>query len=262
MFHLYLILGSTLLILLVFLNRHKLLCKEEFLQKDFENKKRREELAKIAKEDVAENKPMTNDLKEPILKKNDENSLSQINSFIKRAETLMGKENTEEAEKLLIQVLSIDQENFVANSMLALLYLRLHADSKAEAIYRKLLENKPRDPALYTNLGLAFYNQAKYEEALESYTFAVRLDPQKPGRHINLGQVYFVLKRFDDAITHFKEAIKFAARNVDYLFMLADTYREKGDLKEAKDTYNKILQFEPYNNEAQEEVRRLKAMGY
>lgn len=261
MLHIYVILGSFLLILLIFLNRSKIMQKDEKLQKAFERKKRREELAKIAKEDIAENKTFVEEKTETIQQREEVN-LSQITSFIKRAETLLAKDNIQEAEKLLIQVLSIDQDNFVANSMLALIYLKTQSDSKAEVIYRKLLEMKPRDPALYTNLGLAFYNQAKYPESLESYSFAAKLDPNKPGRHINVGQVCFVLRMFDEAIIYFKEAIRLSPRNVDYLFMLADTYREKGDLKEAKETYNKVLNFEPYNNEAQEEVRRLKAMGY
>lgn len=263
MIQIYLLAIAVLLLLLVFLNRHYLLRKDDFLQKEFEKKKKREKLAKIAKEDVSEKKVIQKE-EENIEKKikKEEINFNQINSFIKRAETLMAKDQFEESEKLLIQVLSLDENNFIANSLLALLYLKNHSDSKAEVIYRKLLEMKPKDPALYTNLGLAFYNQAKYNEALESYSFAVKLDPEKPARHVNVGQVYFVVKSLDKAIEHFKEAVKLVPRNVEYLFMLADTYREKGELKNAKTTYNKILHQEPYNNEAQEEVRRLTAMGY
>lgn len=265
MLHIYLIITAFLLILLILLNRHYLLRKDDFLQKEFEKKKKREKLAKIAKEDVSEKKTITREKTEKNLEKKIKSeaiNFNQINSFIKRAETLMAKKHYTESEKLLIQVLSLDKNNFVANSLLALLYLKNQADSKAEAIYRKLLEIKPKDPALYTNLGLAFYNQAKYEEALESYSFAVQLDAKKPARHVNVGQVYFVVKNFDKAIEHFQEAVKLSPRNVEYWFMLADTFREKGALAEAKKAYNKVLHYEPYNNEAQEEVRRLVAMGY
>lgn len=262
MLHLYLILLSALIIFLIFLNRHYIMRKDEFLQKEFEKKKRRKELSKMAKEDISEKKTISSEDKIENKIKKDQINDSQVTSFIKRAETLLAKKDYTEAEKLLIQVLSLEQDNFVANSMLALLYLRTQSELKAESIYRKLLEDKPRDPALYTNLGLAFYNQAKYQEACESYEFAVKLDPNKPDRHINLGQVYFVLQNFEKAITHFKEALKLSPRNVEYLFMLADTYREKGDLPKAKEMYKKVLDREPYNTEAQEEVRRLQAMGY
>lgn len=262
MFQIYLITIAALALLLILLNRHYLLRKDDFLQKEFEKKKKRKKLAKIAKEDVSEKKIIQKEISLEKKIKKEEVNFTQINSFIKRAETLIAKEHFEEGEKLLVQVLSLDENNFVANSMLALLYLKNHADSKAEAIYLKLLEAKPKDPALYTNLGLAFYNQAKYKEALESYSFAAKLDPTKAARHINVGQVYFVEKNLDKAIEHFKEAVKIAPRMVEYLFMLADTYREKGELKLAKNSYKKILNLEPYNNEAQEEVRRLTAMGY
>jgi len=258
----YFIAISALVLLLVFLNRYYLLRKDEFLQKEFEKKKKREKLAKIAKEDPASQKKVqkTETLTQKIKKESID--LSQVNSFLKRAETLIAKKMYDEGEKLLVQVLSLDAENFVANSMLALLYLKNHADSKAETIYLKLLEKKTKDPALYTNLGLAFYNQAKYENSLESYSYAAKLDPKNAARHVNVGQVYFAVKKLDHAIQHFQEAVKIAPKNVEYWFMLGDTYREKGKLKEAKKAYKKILNYEPYNNEAQEEVRRLTAMGY
>lgn len=262
MFQIYLIAIAALLLLLIVLNRHYLLRKDEFLQKEFEKKKKREQLAQIAKEDVSEKKTI---LKEEVLEqqiKKEEINFTQISSFIKRAETLIAKDLYDEGEKLLVQVLSLDKENFVANSMLALLYLKNHFDSKAEVIYLRLLEIKPKDPALYTNLGLAFYNQAKYQDALEAYSYAVALDPKSAARHINVGQVYFVVRDLENAIQHFQEAVKIAPRDVECWFMLADTYREKGELAEAKKAYNKVLHYEPYNNEAQEEVRRLVAMGY
>ncbi|MBI5414400.1 tetratricopeptide repeat protein [Candidatus Peregrinibacteria bacterium] len=186
----------------------------------------------------------------------------EIHELLGKAEVFLARNELEEAEKLFIKILSFDEENVTALQKLAYLYLQTGSPHKSEGLYLELLELTSGSPAIYTNLGLALFNQKKFEESIEAYKKAVELDVDHGARYANLGQVYFVIQNLESAIECFENAVKKDPRNLGFLYHLADSCLEAKRFSEARKWYEKILDLSPYDESAKEEVRRLQALGF
>lgn len=244
-------------IVLLFFRKSYIISKNSKIQKELERQSRLELLAEEAK--AEERMASSRNYQE---KEEGEIDYATIGKLLKRVYMLFSQKIYPEAEKILVQILSLKDDHIEANEQLALLYLQTKSYKKSENIYRKLSELSPKDPAVFTNLGLVLFHQNHFKEAVSAYEYALSLDPKHPTRHANIGQVYFVLRDFDQAVQHFKIAIKRAPKSVEFIFMLADTYREMGEYGQAKRMYVSVLDIEPYNAEARDEVERLGSMGY
>ena len=55
--------------------------------------------------------------------------------------------------------------------------------------YEQLIKDK-NEISIINILGYAYYNSGKYEEAIESYKQAIRIDPDYATAHYNLGVAY------------------------------------------------------------------------
>mgnify|MGYP001324537598 CR=1 FL=1 len=193
----------------------------------------------------------------------DEESLFDIKKEIKRAEVLLSAGDEIEAEKVLVSILAIDQKHIDAHILLASLYLKRKQYSRAEVLYRELVNlQKYKQAGTLSNLAFCLFEQGRVNESIDFYQLALNVDDGNYKRYTNLAQVYFVTKDFLQAIELFKKALRLKPRDTDVLFMLADTYREAHMFLEAKKSYLKVLDYEPYNHAAQEEVDRFEQMGY
>lgn len=254
-FLLLLSLFSVLLISLIFWNRKRIIkqAKKSFIKKALKKEPTDEE-----KEDSANSSSKVKANKKIVKEPKVEYSLNEIRNGIKRVEILLDHKETEEAEKILISILSVDTKNIEAHLLLSSLYLQKKQYSRAEVLYRTLIElEKFKNTSSLSNLAFCLFEQNKIDESIYYYEYALKKDPQNFKRCTNLGQVMFVVKNFDEAIKLFKKANKLKPRDTEILFMLADTYREAGKFKEARESYKKILDYEPYNAEAKEEIIKL-----
>ncbi|MFH0775999.1 MAG: tetratricopeptide repeat protein [Patescibacteria group bacterium] len=184
-------------------------------------------------------------------------SLGQIAVLLRKAETHFARSEWVEAEKLLIQILALDEHNLNANRFLGLTYLHREEWKKAELIFQKLVEAEPKEASHFGNLGLSFYHQKKYPLAREAFENAIRLDSQKAARWLSLGQIHLKLKDFAAAEEAFKNAVKRDHRNLDYLFALAEAYELAKNGKAAIKTYERILELSPYNEEVKKKLEIL-----
>ncbi|MBU1089776.1 tetratricopeptide repeat protein [Patescibacteria group bacterium] len=184
-------------------------------------------------------------------------SLGQISVLMRKSDTHFAREEWRETEKILIQILSLDEHNLKANHFLGLTYLHREEWKRAELIFQKLIELEPKEASHFGNLGLAFYRQRKYPLAREAYENAIRIDGQKASRWLSLGQIYLKLKDFGAAAEAFKNAVKRDHRNLDYLFALAEAYEAGKNLKAAVKTFERILELSPYNDEVKQKLKTL-----
>ena len=244
-------LGSVLIIAGILWNRSRILTAAK--QRIFEKQKKKQE-EKQSKKAKKQSKQATG----KIIEKEQEVSIQEIKKNISKAEILLSHNEEDEAEKILVSVLAIDANNIDAHIFLASLYLKRKQYSRAEVLYKELCELQDfKKAGSLSNLAFCFYEQNKLEDSIEAYSRALKIEPKNVKRYTNLGQVLFVTKQLDEAIDMFKKALKLNARDTEVLFMLADTYREKQDLKNAYKTYQKVLDYEPYNTIAREEVAKL-----
>ncbi|KAM7114856.1 RNA polymerase II-associated protein 3 isoform 1-T1 [Molossus nigricans] len=105
--------------------------------------------------------------------------------------------------------------------------------------------------------GNKFFKQGKYDEAIECYTKGMDADPYNPVLPTNRASAYFRMKKFAVAESDCSLAI---ALNRSY----TKAYARRGaarfalqKLEDAKKDYEKVLELEPNNFEATNELRKI-----
>uniref|UniRef100_G1S8C2 RNA polymerase II-associated protein 3 n=1 Tax=Nomascus leucogenys TaxID=61853 RepID=G1S8C2_NOMLE len=105
--------------------------------------------------------------------------------------------------------------------------------------------------------GNKYFKQGKYDEAIDCYTKGMDADPYNPVLPTNRASAYFRLKKFAVAESDCNLAI---ALNRSY----AKAYSRRGaarfalqKLEEAKKDYERVLELEPNNFEATNELRKI-----
>ncbi len=87
--------------------------------------------------------------------------------------------------------------------------------------------------AAHLNLGWAQEQQGFYDEALDQFDQALKLDPNNPTAHFNKGLVLQKKHRIDEAIAEFNKVRQLDWEYVDPTFNLAELYFAKGDYQNA-----------------------------
>lgn len=182
--------------------------------------------------------------------------LQQVRSFVRGAEKALAQEKTEEAERLLIQALTIQPKALDVQAQLAKLYLTTNRESKAEAMYKELLQVR-EDVSFFANLGLAYYRQTKYVEACHAYQEALNRDPQTPERSAALGRACIAAQRFEEAAPLLEKACVRLARDTALLRLLAECFMQLGHTTKAEETYRRINRLEPYDEAVKAKITEL-----
>ncbi len=188
-----------------------------------------------------------------------------IITLLRRVDALIARKDFNEAKKILIRILSWQEDHFDASTHLAFVYLQSGEFRKAESLYRKAIQTKPRDASLLTNFALAILEQKdpmRIEDSVAAFQLATEIDSKNPERHANLGQSLFFSGDIPKAIAAFEKAIRLSPRNVEYQFFLADSYLAVRNFSGAKQAFEKILSISPTNPEATKEKQELERMGY
>tara|TARA_R110002020_G_scaffold30237_1_gene95074 strand:- start:30591 stop:31490 length:900 start_codon:yes stop_codon:yes gene_type:complete len=82
---------------------------------------------------------------------------------------------------------------------------------KGEADYRKAIAINPKSETAKYNLGNAYYNEAKNDEAMTRFQQAADVAENKADKHSayhNLGNTYMNAKKYQDAVDAYKNALR------------------------------------------------------
>jgi len=153
----------------------------------------------------------------------------------------------DEAEKKFIQVISLDQNFTDAIHKLGLIYLKQDQFSRAEALFRQLVNHLDTDAVCHSNLGRALYEQEKFDEALDSYLKSIELDNSRPGRFVSTAEVYRRLNQNEKARGMYEAALQLDPTNTDYLLTYAHFLIEEKDSLKARLYVDTVLKIQPDN---------------
>ena len=102
--------------------------------------------------------------------------------------------------------------------------------------------------------GNALFKEKKYEDAIEYYEKAIKINSSIEVLYSNKGTCEKCLKKYKEAIRDYKKALEINPKNTKNLNRLASVYIIVGNLGEAKMTQQKALNFEPNNSEYKEQM--------
>lgn len=200
---------------------------------------------KIHKEQAYKKLKMASEQKHKALR-----NLGAINELMKKVDRDLMANDDEEAQKTLIQVLSLDVNHRKANELIARIYLRTGVYKKAELIYKKLIDMYPFDPNHYSNLGRCYFQRRQFSTASRYFEKALELDKNNSSRYIDLGHVYATRKDYQSALAYYSKAHRLNVRDVDLMFVIVEICLQNSDPIVAREYLHKILDYEPYNQQA------------
>ena len=112
---------------------------------------------------------------------------------------------------------------------------------------RRALELNPDYPGAHSNVGIALFDQGKFEEALEHHDRAIALDANFAQAHSNRGNALQRLKRFSEAEDAYRRALDLQPTFADAWNNLGTCLRELKRPQEAEAAYRKALELAPNN---------------
>ena len=128
----------------------------------------------------------------------------------------------------------------------AITYTEQDSLPQAEEYIRQALKLEPANPhnaLLFSNLGTIQRRQRQYEQALESYNFALNIAPRAVPILLNRAAVYMELGRNNLAQADYSLVLDLEKNNEEALLMRA--YMQQREYKMAKADYERLLKVNP-----------------
>jgi tetratricopeptide (TPR) repeat protein len=166
-----------------------------------------------------------------------------------------------EAEGFYRQVLAIQPKHADALHLLGVVAAQTNRHDLAIKLIREAIAVNPSAAEFYSNLGKAYqakgrphdamiaYNnlgnllgaQRRFDEAVEAYRTAIRLDPNYAGAHYNMGIALWEKGEFDKAIDAYRQALRIKPDFDSAYNNLGNALKRMGRVEEAIDAYRKAL---------------------
>ncbi|MCK5514781.1 MAG: tetratricopeptide repeat protein, partial [Deltaproteobacteria bacterium] len=95
-------------------------------------------------------------------------------------------------------------------------------------LWEKTVKTAPRCARARNNLGLAYVEEKRLDEAIAEYKRALTIKPNFAQAHDNLGIAYAKKGRFKDAISEYRKAIAIRPDNAEVYSNLGNVYNKQG----------------------------------
>ncbi len=169
------------------------------------------------------------------------------------ASLLIAQDKKEEAKFQLQLVTEMEPENPAAWQQLLNISLQSQDLPEVIRICKRCMELFPDAPEYYFYLGIAYYQQENYEEALNAYEDGLKIIPSenmplKSDFYGQIGDINYQINRMDKAFEAYDEALKYNEKNIvvlnNYAYFLSVANK---DLKKAERMSAQTIKLEPDN---------------
>jgi tetratricopeptide (TPR) repeat protein len=121
----------------------------------------------------------------------------------------------------------------------------INLDSTIKAFEDAAAQN-PQDPEPVLRLANLLYDNQRFQDAVEWYQKALKLDPKNVNARTDLGTVYFSLGRLQDALKEYKESLQIDPRHEPTIFnMIIVNLEGTHDLAAARAAWEKLHTMDP-----------------
>ncbi len=113
----------------------------------------------------------------------------------------------------------------------------------------------------HQTLGLKYYREKNYEEAIKELLEAVNFDPRNATIANNLGYTYYKNTNYEEALKWLQKAMQLDPQRMLAYLNIADTYAKLAMNKEAKQNYEKCLELNPSPSIAEDVKKKLEELN-
>lgn len=125
-----------------------------------------------------------------------------------------------------------------------------HRYEDAHHLAKGLVINDPKDPSLYSLLGISLEALDKLDEAIQSYQKGLELRPDYSFSLYRLGEVYRKREDFEKAVEYHKKATEIEPKTEQYHYAYAQALQGANKIKEAQKEYQEVIRLAPEEDEA------------
>lgn len=130
--------------------------------------------------------------------------------------------------------------------------------SSAKDYYLKALEINPKDGETLNKLGNTYRDLGKHSEAGKAYKDAYAVQPGLLNAYVNLATMQaYTLGKSADAVKTYELAVSKIGQTPEVLNLLAGAYEQNDQKERAINTYNDVLEKDPKNQAAKQNIERL-----
>lgn len=97
----------------------------------------------------------------------------------------------------------------------------------------------------------------KFEKRRQQLLKTIEANPKDIDNYLILAKFYFVNEYYPETIEVYKKLLEYYPKDTEILYNLAVAYKANNQLKEAKDTYLRVLKINPAHKEAQDALTKL-----
>jgi tetratricopeptide (TPR) repeat protein len=131
------------------------------------------------------------------------------------------------AEKAFGQVLAAEPDNVGAHGNLAVVYMRRREWTPALAELHAAERLAPKIPGIRLNIGLVYYRQADYRQAIAPFESVLRDQESRQARYL-LGLCYFFTERYAAAAATLQPLWPQESENLNYLYVVSIAANQAG----------------------------------
>jgi len=116
---------------------------------------------------------------------------------------------------------------------------------QAAHAYAEVIRRDPGFVNAYHNLGIVYFSQKRYQDAIAVLEKAVRLNPRLAGAYVILGLAHYELYQSHKAVMAFQEAHRLDPNDTNALRFLGKAQMQLGNYWDAAGTFEKLSQSRP-----------------
>ena len=117
--------------------------------------------------------------------------------------------------------------------------------TEAEAIFRRLTHEQPKNAVYWNELGIAYQNQSELNNALKCYEKSAKLDSHYADPQNNVGTIWYERKKYPKAIRAYKKAILIKNDFAAFYLNLGFAYFGQQNYDDSIASFRKALQIDP-----------------
>ena len=151
---------------------------------------------------------------------------------------------------LFSHAIEVTQNNYIVHNNLGVAYDKLGRYQEAIESYKQAIRIEPDYADAHNNLGITYGKLGRWQDAIESYKQAIRIEPDYAEAHYNLGFAYDELGLYQDAIESYKQAIRIKSDLAESHFNLGVAYDRLGRSQDAIEAYKQTIRIKPDYAEA------------
>jgi len=114
-----------------------------------------------------------------------------------------------------------------------------------ETLWTDTLAKNPDSCPVHNNLGIAFLQKGRVDEAIEQCQKALKIKPDYAQAHYNLGNALVQKGQVDEAIAQFQKALKINPNYAQAHYNIGHALLQKGQVSEAIARFQKALKIKP-----------------